>query len=180
MEIKTLLKRKDILVIIVLLFLTFIISKNVFQKKMNEANTIREAIREQEKVNGILVEMKAIEKKSNDLKNKFPQQETNSLINKISELAQNAGVKITSIQPVLDRDEREAKEKNYIEIPFTLSLEATYHEIGKFLNRLETADIFFKINKLEFGEESYRGKILPKESIKNSARIVVLTIFVKS
>ncbi|MEW6170472.1 MAG: hypothetical protein AB1472_02795, partial [Candidatus Omnitrophota bacterium] len=77
MEIKTLLKRKDILIIIVLLVLTFIISKNVFQKKMNEANTAREAIREQEKVNGILAEMKVIEKKSNDLKKKFPQQETN-------------------------------------------------------------------------------------------------------
>ena len=69
-----------------------------------------------------------------------------TLLENLSKLAFDSGVKITSIQPA---ETTPLPEKPYFAVPIALHAVAGTHEIGSFIERLETGHISLKITDLK-------------------------------
>lgn len=92
------------------------------------------------------------EKISFNEKNMPTKKEIPALLGELSSFAQSANVKILAIQPYEKSDEEleisEKKKEPYFEVPIRIEARAAYHNLGVFINKLETADRFMKITDL--------------------------------
>ena len=68
-----------------------------------------------------------------------------ALLESLSEMARSSGMKIVSIVPVGDRDNKALPGQAYQAIPIMMSARAGYHELGKFFSTLEDSERFIKI-----------------------------------
>lgn len=78
--------------------------------------------------------------------------EVSMLLENFSNLAGLSGVKIVSLKPIEMTGSQLAKSGLYVPIPIKASALAGTHELGKFLNRLETNRTFFRITNLHILE----------------------------
>ena len=96
----------------------------------------------------------AIKKKWEDAKHDLTEKEgmfiapdeTPALLEELSKLALQSGVKITSLEP-FDRKSRD-KALLYTALPLQMKASAGTHEFGSFLARLENGKTFFKVTDL--------------------------------
>lgn len=99
--------------------------------------------------------IEAVQRRLNDLKkrigsyeNRLPQKkEIPSLLQYLSEIAAESGVKITSIEPV--KEIAPAGSKDYTEIPIALSAKCGYHQLGTFISKLESSPRFMKVSNIK-------------------------------
>ncbi len=80
----------------------------------------------------------------------FSQEDTQAFLNYINRLAKFYNVRILKINP-LSQVENEVKslDKVYLAMPYRLSLTCSYHNLGKFLNKLEQSkDSFVRVDSL--------------------------------
>ena len=77
------------------------------------------------------------------------QQEIPTLLESLSAIAKDSGVKIVGIMPVVTKDGKVKKGQIYKEIPILISAKSGYHELGKFLSNMESADRFMKISDIQ-------------------------------
>ncbi len=77
----------------------------------------------------------------------FPKESVPLVLENLSRLANENGIKIDNIKPLSDQESlvSEKKGRSYFALPIELQAKAGYHNLGKFLNRLENGEIFFKI-----------------------------------
>ncbi|MFH1190557.1 MAG: type 4a pilus biogenesis protein PilO [Candidatus Omnitrophota bacterium] len=87
------------------------------------------------------------------------------LLERLSEMAKNANMRIAGIMPI-ERKEPEAGV--YKEIPIMITAKAGYHELGRFLSGLENSDRFMKVTDMEIKAD----KMFPK---KHNVDILVVT-----
>lgn len=90
------------------------------------------------------------------------------LLEKLSEQARSTGIKILSLKPVGDASS--PRGKYYSSVPIQLSAQAGTHELGRFLDEIESGKILMKVtnveiaadpaderqHKIELGLEAYR------------------------
>lgn len=79
------------------------------------------------------------------------------LIEEISKTASDSGVKIIQIRPVRDKEEKSLRKGDtevLIKSPIQIQAVSNYHSLGKFINKLEEADKFFRIEELEINADS--------------------------
>jgi len=71
------------------------------------------------------------------------------ILEKISRLANNNGIKIDQIMPVTEEQESllEDKGTKYYSLPINVEARGGYHDFGRFMNELERGDIFLGIKK---------------------------------
>ncbi len=89
-----------------------------------------------------------------DFKNKVAQlgesvsarEEVPLLLEKISRMALENGVKINQIMPRPDSQELvlEQNDRDYYTLPVSVEAKSSYHAFGRFLNEIENDDMFFK------------------------------------
>lgn len=74
-----------------------------------------------------------------------------ALIDNISNLANDCGVEVTQLKPVSGAASNaiDVKGEKFQEIEFQILAEADFHEVGNFINRLETQKNFFRVVSLE-------------------------------
>lgn len=77
----------------------------------------------------------------------FSKESVPLILENLSRLANENGMKIDNIKPLSDQERlvSEKKGRSYLALPIELQAKAGYHNLGKFLNRLERGEIFFKI-----------------------------------
>ena len=99
------------------------------------------------------------------------EQEIPSILENLSTMANGSNVKIIGIAPV-QVSAKEAAAKNigkiYKEIPILINAKSGYHELGIFLNNLESADRFMKVVDIEVRS----SKASPK---KHDTELIVCT-----
>ncbi len=73
-----------------------------------------------------------------------------ALLENLSKLANEAGVRITSVKPV--GDSVPVGNKLYFSVPLQMNASAGGHELGAFLSKLETDQIFYKVTDLKISQ----------------------------
>lgn len=79
----------------------------------------------------------------------LPKESVPLILEKLSRLANENGIKIDNIKPLADREKSilKKKERDYLALPIQLKAKSGYHNLGKFLNRLEQGEIFFRVKE---------------------------------
>ena len=67
----------------------------------------------------------------------------------LSEVAAESGVKILSIKPIKLTDKEREQSAIYQEVPIQISAKCGYHQLGKFLEHLETGPRLMKVSDIE-------------------------------
>ena len=108
--------------------------------------------------------------------NKLPREEEfPSVLENLSDMAQDAGVKITKILPSKDSQisvEGEASSDIYQQKEILISAQCGYHQLGAFIAALENAERFMEVSHIEI--ES--GRVNPK---RHSVQLTVKTFILK-
>ncbi len=113
-----------------------------------------------------------LDQKIKEFERIFPRErEIPKLLEKLSKVAGESGVKIIGIKPIGSSgyDQKEV-EDIYQAIPIEIIASSGYHELGKFLQKLETGYRFFMIKDLEISTS--------KSSVKRHDIRLVTEIFV--
>lgn len=109
----------------------------------------------------------AIEKRREELKAKidkyekiFPRErEIPRLLENLSDIAKASSVKIKGIRPITSRGYGSGEEsKIYQAIPIEVIALSGYHELGRFLQKLETGERFIKLKDLSIRANPTGGK----------------------
>ena len=96
------------------------------------------------------------------------EQEIPKLLEDLSGMAKGSGVKIVGITPLQSKQDDQSAEQIYQEIPILINAKSGYHEVGKFLSKLENADRFMKVADIDIKA----NKASPK---RHDVEILVLT-----
>ena len=121
------------------------------------------------KIEKLRTDMTSFEEKVDKYEKMLPaEQEIPSLLENLSAMARNSGIKIVGITPVVSKDEKVDKNRIYKEIPILISAKSGYHELGRFLSALENADRFMKVADMEIKSNTTSPK-------KHDVELMVLT-----
>ena len=80
------------------------------------------------------------------------EQDIQFLIEDISVLASKSNIKIMQIKPIIDEDKLNivsSKDGKFSEVEIKISATAGFHQLGNFINNIESANKFFKLSSLE-------------------------------
>ena len=153
-----------------LVILSLIIAKNIYGKQMAKINALKDNQNKEIKKNSLIADIGTIEKKIQVYKQALYKRDASMVINDISEMANSAQIKITSITP--DKDREYAA---YGEMSVRLTaMAADYHWIGDFISRLENSSGFYTIESLSLQPTSGQNiDLLDKLSFDMSVAAVV-------
>lgn len=101
------------------------------------------------------------------------EKEVANLIENISNLADNSGVKIKQIKPLIGRSNLktvEVKDGKFSEVEIQILGESDFHQLGSFVSRIESAKTFFRVSSLEIETDNKNYYI---QNIKLSLRTFV-------
>lgn len=139
------------LVLVILLYVLawYTPEKQKIAQKKQVVTEKQKALREAEAIaarkSDLEQEMQDVEDLVNRFKELLPsEEEIGALTDNFEKAAVSAGVRII----ILDRKDTGEK-PSYIEIPYLFSVAGGYHQIGLFINLLETSGRFFKVSDLE-------------------------------
>lgn len=161
-QFKLLLARQDILAYIVMALIVLFASTKFYSFQMQKVERAREEQTEENKKVDLLGGLVKIEQEAGPYQQFFSGREQVDIINEISGIARQEEAKVSSIQPL-----EITKEKAFTRASFSISFEAKYHSIGRFVNRLERSGSFFRIEKLSLAQQSRRGAKPDKKSEDN-------------
>lgn len=87
-----------------------------------------------------------LNKKIDYYEKKLPsEKEIPAILEYLSNSAKKMNVRITEIKPI---EQGEDKKQIYYNVPILVKAECGYHQLGRFLNQLESADRFMKISNI--------------------------------
>ncbi len=121
-------------------------------KKLNQAKKdIANVSKFKEKIEKLKEEISFYEK------NMPTQKEIPALLGELSKFAKETNVKILAILPLEKTEEAKEKERAekasgkepYFEVPISIEARAKYHNLGFFINKLETAGRFMKVSDIK-------------------------------
>lgn len=110
--------------------------------------SVKAASRDAANLEAFKVNLKTLKSKVDFYGQKLPREkEIPSLLENLSKVAVNSDVKIVQIQP---RDKyAKVAGKMHLELPITVQAKCGYHQLGKFINQLETGSRFMKISGIK-------------------------------
>lgn len=74
-----------------------------------------------------------------------------SILEEISRVASESGIKLEQLTPQKDRQEKLSKDDEpvkYFGLPVLIEARSNYHALGKFLNQLENGNLYFSLTSL--------------------------------
>lgn len=146
LDINAILKKvKDNFISVLIIAICSMIAFKTYNKNCAALEQLKQVDEQEQKKNGVLQEISAMEKSFQGLREKINNKEITSSIYVLSTLAKNADVKIGSIKP-MDQQQLEV----FTRFPFELSVSAKdYHKLGRFVSILENAQEFYTVELLE-------------------------------
>lgn len=90
-----------------------------------------------------------------DMEKRIPKEEEVYLIlDEISLISKESGVKISQLKPLIDNEKVVVKTDtgDYYQLPMYIDASAGYHQLGMFLNYIEYSDIFMKVSEIEISQ----------------------------
>ncbi|MFX0211381.1 MAG: type 4a pilus biogenesis protein PilO, partial [Candidatus Hodarchaeota archaeon] len=100
------------------------------------------------------------------------EKEIPAVLEYVSAAAKELNVRITEIRPIgQDKDKGKAP-TIYYKAPILLKAECGYHQLGRFLNKLESADRFMKIDDIKIETNSRTSDI-------HNVELIVVTYVMK-
>jgi Tfp pilus assembly protein PilO len=138
-------KHKNKLPGIIIIILSLIIASNIYKSQLKTVESLKEKkdleIRKNEILNQI---SQNIEKTLNPYKQLLNTKDTSLLIDTISNIAKESGIKINSLKP-----QTEEQKTDYIKYSFDLEIAASdYHNLGKFINKIENSSDVYLVEAL--------------------------------
>ncbi|UCB56560.1 MAG: type 4a pilus biogenesis protein PilO [Candidatus Omnitrophota bacterium] len=101
------------------------------------------------------------------------EKEIPAILEYLSDAAKELKVRITEIRPVIEEKDKAATPSIYYKAPILLKAECGYHQLGRFLNKLENADRFMRIDNIKIEADP------EKVGIHNVELIVVTYVMTK-
>ena len=166
---------------LVILVAVFLIALKIFQSQGKKNAQIRLIQNEQKKKNEILLRI-ADQKKKNELyRETFRPRDKREIINRITNLAKAAGVRINSLKPQEEHSRsRKAISKIYNEMFFNLAIEVdSYHQLGKFISSLESDPMMFMVGSLWIGRDLVSSSDWVSPFKRLRVDLVIMEIFFK-
>ncbi|MBN2097323.1 MAG: type 4a pilus biogenesis protein PilO [Candidatus Omnitrophica bacterium] len=91
-----------------------------------------------------------LNQKIDSYEKKLPgEKEIPAILEYLSAAAKELDLKLTEIKPVEQTKEQDQVGAFYYKAPILLSAESPYHNLGRFINKLENADRFMKISNIK-------------------------------
>ena len=111
-----------------------------------------------------------LSKKLEGLEKIFPRErEIPRLLESLSKIAGDSGVKILAIKPVAAVQGQDAKDSEiYLTIPIEIEARSGYHELGRFLEKLERGERFIMIDNIEINAN-------PESIHSHDVRLIAVT-----
>lgn len=124
----------------IIIICAVILSYNIYQKQAKNIVVLKQSKDLELKKNDTLQEIIILESKAASYKNFINNKDMASLIYKLNNIANDSGVIIKSIKPLILKDN-----VVYVRYPFSLSVSArTYADVGNFISALESSpDVYF-------------------------------------
>lgn len=142
-------------ILLVYLFFFFRPTLSSFCNLNTQINKLKSELRKAKtdvaNIENLRKQFKSVKEKTDYVRLKFPKEvEIPSLLEAFSATARELQVKITEIKPLKEIDTKlEPKGKIYSEIPILINANCGYHQLGMFINRLETAERFMKVTDIQ-------------------------------
>ena len=144
LELTDIKKYKNKVLNILIIIVAIMVSSNIY-KKQEKAASLLLAKKELEIMkNAEFDSIGSMEKKNNSFKNYLVKKDPGLIINTISNLANELGIKILSVKP-----EVEIKSDQYTKWPFEIAfIVSGYHNLGKFISKIESSNDIFVIDNI--------------------------------
>lgn len=127
-------KNKNKILNFAVIIVAFIITGNIHKQQSKETESLKSRNSMETKNNAVVENIGKLEKSLAAYKNLLAKKDAGSVINTLSNIAKESGVKITSVRPL-----PEQRYPDYIKSPFNLVLSApNYHALGKFISKIES------------------------------------------
>jgi type IV pilus assembly protein PilO len=149
-------------IVMVILFYFILIAPKVkaskdFQAKIAEKQTFISKAgsmdKQREKIENAKDEIGKLKENINYYEKKLPtEKDIPDLLQYLSNIGTETNVKLLEIEKKQEI-RQEQGQTLYVTVPFKLILKGGYHNIGSFIGKLENADRFMKIEKLEIKED---------------------------
>ncbi len=97
-----------------------------------------------------------------------PEPDPSWLVHEVGELAQKTGIQFTTLSQAVPQDLR-----SFTRMTITFPFTASYHQLGTFLNAIETAPMFMHIDHLEIMEPKEKDR----EEGTTAVRMTVSTVY---
>ena len=146
-------KNKNTALNIGIIVLALIISNNIYKKYSREIVSLNIKKDEEIKKNSELEKIVQTQKMVDAYKNSLVKKDPSLIINTISNIAKESGVRIRSIRP-----DSEQRDVDYIiKSPFTLSVAAAnYHDLGRFISKLENYKDMYIVDSVSITSDGGR------------------------
>lgn len=136
---------KNLVFNLALIILALMVAGNISRKQAKGLELLKEKKEAELKKNKVLGNIQQLETGLVAYKKLLTKQDADLVINTVSSLARESGVKIVSLKPA-----PEQRNPEYIKFPLDLAVtSANYHALGKFISKLESNKDIYKVEALE-------------------------------
>ncbi|RKY27576.1 MAG: hypothetical protein DRP61_03905 [Candidatus Omnitrophota bacterium] len=126
------------------------ISKEIREKK-NALKNLEIALKNK---SNLLRQKELMGKNIEEFKKKFLSgEDVNLVMAKIDEISREMGLNIPVLRPQSLEEIKKTPEGRFYSLPIVLNLNAGYHKLAQFLNRLEKLDFYLRVKELEIKGE---------------------------
>jgi len=170
-DLSVVLKKKDNVVIVVMIIAGLFISRNIYQEQLLKSNAMREQIVSESEKSKTIEQIVALNEKNKNLKKgSWDTVDANAIIDNIYKIGLESDIKIKNISPFDKQDERE-----YTLIPFSITCESSYKNLILFCKKLETYPKQIRIK----GVEAAPVGSGPGRSVLLRLNIIVEAVYLK-
>lgn len=160
-------KNKNKILNLAVIILAFIIAGNIHKQQTKEIESLKSKKNMETKNNAAIENIGKLEKSINAYKNLLVKKDVSSVINTVSNIAKESGVKIISVRPVSEK-----KYPDYIKFPFSLMLSAAdYHTLGGFISRIESYQDVYVVEAVEIRSQEQKKGLTVNLTISSIAFI---------
>ena len=158
-------KHKNKIINIVVVIVALIISNNIYKRQASGMESLIQKKDMEIKNNSIIDNINQLEQRLNAYRKLLVKKDAGLVINAISDIAKQSGVKIISIRP-----DTEQNFSSYIRAPFTLMLTvANYHSLGKFISKLENSQDVFIVEGIDMRSDTQTAELMVNLRLTNVA-----------
>ena len=172
---KLLLKNKQQTVIIIMIIISVMISKDIYGRQIAKSSALSEQISTEREKAAALDRIVVLNEDLKKIKvRSWDTTDSNSVVNRIFNLGLDSKIKITDITPGEKRDE-----KNYIALPLSLTCDTTYAGLLRFIKKLELYPMLTRIREVSVHLGVTTEKELANKNPTLRLNLIVETIYFK-
>jgi Tfp pilus assembly protein PilO len=150
------LKAKNKAVNLIVLFAGVIVALQLYKGNLKKMEALRLEQENEKKKNELLAQISGLEAKLDTFKNTLARKDVNTVMNAITMLAQETGLKIMSFRPSIDQPYDE-----YVKSPYSLEVSAPdYHALGRFVSRVESSQDLYVVDRMSIRPSTMDSKEL--------------------